>query len=246
MAITVYTYNDKVLKNVATDKWLKKPVDPYNPFGLPAKTIRIRTTDDVELTPGNPGSLGGATVLQVVSPHVYDIEFTYTYQGVLKNYVGADKVLEILGLNTEGLTYLDNMFTDLTAITTIPLLDYTNITSVSHMFHGCTSLVTVPGLTLPNATSLSYMFNGCTGLTAMPTITLGQSALENVGSMFKGCTNIESGILDMYTMLSSKTYPAPTQYGGPYDECFTDCGSNTVTGAAELAQIPSSWGGTGA
>lgn len=24
MAITVYTYNDKVLKNVATDKWLKK------------------------------------------------------------------------------------------------------------------------------------------------------------------------------------------------------------------------------
>lgn len=25
MAITVYTYNDKVLKNVATDKWLKKP-----------------------------------------------------------------------------------------------------------------------------------------------------------------------------------------------------------------------------
>lgn len=28
MAITVYTYNDKVLKNVATDKWLKKPDVP--------------------------------------------------------------------------------------------------------------------------------------------------------------------------------------------------------------------------
>ena len=28
MAITVYTYNDKVLKNVATDKWLKKPDAP--------------------------------------------------------------------------------------------------------------------------------------------------------------------------------------------------------------------------
>lgn len=28
MAITVYTYNDKVLKNVATDKWLKKK-DPF-------------------------------------------------------------------------------------------------------------------------------------------------------------------------------------------------------------------------
>lgn len=28
MAITVYTYNDKVLKNTATDKWLKKPDAP--------------------------------------------------------------------------------------------------------------------------------------------------------------------------------------------------------------------------
>lgn len=28
MAITVYTYNDKVLKNVATDKWLKKKEGP--------------------------------------------------------------------------------------------------------------------------------------------------------------------------------------------------------------------------
>lgn len=28
MATTVYTYNDKVLKNVATDKWLKKPDAP--------------------------------------------------------------------------------------------------------------------------------------------------------------------------------------------------------------------------
>lgn len=221
-------------------------VDPYNPLGLPAKTIRIRTTDDVELTPGGPGSFYGATVLQVVEPHVYDIEYTYTYMGLLKNYVGADKVLEILGLNTESMTGLDNMFTGLTAITTIPLLNYTNITNVSSMFQGCTSLVTVPGLNLPNATSLSSMFNGCTGLTAIPSITLGKSNLSSVNRMFYNCTNIASGILDMYTMLSSKTYPAPTQYGGPYDDCFTDCGSNTVTGAAELAQIPSAWGGTGA
>lgn len=36
---TVYTYNNKVLKNSANDKWLAKkeaPIDPYNPLGLPA------------------------------------------------------------------------------------------------------------------------------------------------------------------------------------------------------------------
>lgn len=111
MAITVYTYNDKVLKNSVTDKWLKAvEVDPYNPLGLPAKTIRIRTTNDVELTPSEtPGSFGGATVKQVVSANVYDIEFTYNTRAVLLNQVGGSKVLEVLGFNTEGLTTLGDV-----------------------------------------------------------------------------------------------------------------------------------------
>lgn len=243
MAITVYTYNDKVLKNTATNKWLKKMVNPYNPLGLPAKTIRIRTTDDVELTPSpSPGALGGATVKQVVSPHVYDIEYTYNAQAVIRDNIGGSKVLEILGFNTEGMTTLANVFIGCSALTTIPLLDYTNITNVDSMFQGCTSLVTVPGFNLPSATTLQRTFYGCTGLTSMPNITLGQSSLEFVNNMFEDCTNIASGILDMYTMLSGKTYT-----GQNYSEdCFANCGSNTVTGAAELAQIPSSWGGTGA
>lgn len=241
MAITVYTYNDKVLKNTITDKWLKKYVNPYNPLGLPAKTIRIRTSNDVELTPSEtPGSFGGATVKQVVSTNVYDIEFTYNAQGVLNNQVGGSKVLEILGFNTEGMTTLANVFNGCSALTTIPLLDYTNITSVDSMFSECTSLITVPGFNLPSATTLQGTFYGCTGLTSMPNITLGQSSLLSVSNMFDGCTEIASGILDMYAMLSSKTYT-----GQNYSEdCFANCGSNTVTGAAELAQIPTSWGGT--
>lgn len=241
MAITVYTYNDKVLKNTATDKWLKKYVDPYNPLGLPPKTIRIRTTDDVVLTPSpSPGALGGATVKQVVSTNVYDIEYTYNAQAVIRDNIGGGKLLEVLGFNTEGMTKLANVFIGCTALTTIPLLDYTNITDLHSMFSGCTSITTVPGLNLLSAIDLGSMFYECTSLTAMPTITLGQSTLLTVAYMFYGCTEIESGILDMYTMLSGKTYT-----GQDYcEECFTDCGSNTVTGAAELAQIPSSWGGT--
>lgn len=239
MAITVYTYNDKVLKNVATDKWLKKYVDPYNPLGLPAKTIRIRTTDDVELTPSvNPGLFGGATVKQVVSPHVYDIEFTYNEQAVLKDYLG-NKLLEVLGFNTEGMTRLGNIFRGCNSLTTIPLLDYTNITDLTNMFRDCSSLVTVPGLNLPSATLLEGMFIGCTSLTTMPDITLGQSTLESVQEMFLGCENIASGILDMYTMLSSKTYTDEDYC----KDCFSSCGVETVTGDAEYRQIPSSWGG---
>lgn len=66
---------------------------------------------------------------------------------------------------------------------------------------------------------------------------------NTVNSMFNGQVNCESGILAAYNYLSSiSTISTSTSTA----LCFADCGSNTVTGAAELAQIPSSWGGTGA
>ena len=236
----VYTYNDKVLTNSANGKWLKKYVDPCNPLGLPAKTIRIKTTSDVVLT---PGSLGGATVKQALGNNVYDIEFTYVVAKALKNYVGGDKVLEVLGLNTEGLSSIENIFCECTALTSVPMFDLRGFTRVSYIFNGCSSLTSVPNFSLDNATLLDSMFDGCSALTSVPNITINQNSLTSVSRMFYGCTNIATGILSMYNTLSSKTYP---EYGSPYKNCFTNCGSNTVTGAAELAQIPSSWGGTGA
>lgn len=46
MATTVYTYNDKVLKNVATDKWLKKPDAPSG-FVMNASNAQYNTTSGV-------------------------------------------------------------------------------------------------------------------------------------------------------------------------------------------------------
>jgi hypothetical protein len=59
--------------------------------------------------------------------------------------------------------------------------------------------------------------------------------------MFNDCLNVQSGALALYQQASTQTTP-PSEY---YNT-FYNCGSNTTTGAAELAQIPSSWGGTGA
>lgn len=81
------------------------------------------------------------------------------------------------------------------------------------------------------------MFYGATGLTSIEPIHC--TRVQNVGSMFQGCTNVEQGALDQYTWLS--TYGVNiTNHSGT----FTDCGSGTTTGAAELAQIPVGWGGT--
>ena len=43
----------------------------------------------------------------------------------------------------------------------------------------------------------------------------------------------------MYQQMSTQATP-PTSY----TDTFKNCGRDTTTGAAELAQIPESWGGT--
>ena len=44
----IYTFNNKIV--TINNKWAEEyespaPVDPYNPLGLPANTIRVRTSD---------------------------------------------------------------------------------------------------------------------------------------------------------------------------------------------------------
>ena len=86
---------------------------------------------------------------------------------------------------------------------------------------------------LPIGAVGNYCFQGCTGLTAMPYLDL--SAVRQCTSMFNGCINIGSGILDTYNVLSLYV----PQYS--HNACYRNCGTNSPTGSAELAQIPSSW-----
>lgn len=86
--------------------------------------------------------------------------------------------------------------------------------------------------------SLDRMFNNCPGLIQIAN-PIQCSQLIEVSGMFNGCTNIESGQYDQYTWLSTNATNIASHSG-----TFYGCGSNTQTGAAELAQIPVGWGGT--
>jgi len=55
-------------------------------------------------------------------------------------------------------------------------------------------------------------------------------------AMFVRCYAVESGALALYQQASTQTNPPSS-----HSNTFRDCGSNTTTGAAELAQIPSDW-----
>ena len=85
--------------------------------------------------------------------------------------------------------------------------------------------------------SMDRMFSNCTGLTYITPLHC--TNVQNVGGMFQGCTEVTEGAYDQYVWFNT--------YGtniNNHSGTFTNCGSNTQTGAAELAQIPVGWGGT--
>ena len=77
-----------------------------------------------------------------------------------------------------------NMFWGCTNLTTIPLLDTSNVTSMEYMFYNCENLTTIPLLNTSNVTNMSQMFggfNGCTSLT--------DESLNNILAMCKNATS---------------------------------------------------------
>lgn len=254
----VYTFNNKVLKNSATDKWLaKKEVDPYNPLGLPPNTVRVKTSDGQPPIKDEaaPASYETATLVAGTSD-VYDIYKSGTsFFGLLAS---STNVTEVLGANTTGVTNMSYMcygctllttiplfdtssvtemfgiFTSCSLLTTVPLLNTSSVTNMQSMFYGCSSLTTVSLFDTSSVTDMTSMFNGCSSLTVIPLFNT--SSVTSMNNMCRNCSNVESGALALYNQASSQTTP-------PSNHSFTfrGCGSNTTTGAAELEQIPSDW-----
>jgi len=230
MSTTVYTYNDKVLKNVATDKWLKKKEAAPGPV-LPANTVRVRTNDGNAPVKGSSTSYESATLVEGTTD-VYDVYKSGTsFADFLR---GSSNITEVLGANTEGITNMNFMFMYCNELTTVALFDTSSVTSMICMFLGCTSLTSVPLFDTSSVTSMNSMFSNSTSLTTVPLFDT--SSVTNMQSMFNGCINVESGALALYQQASTQANPPSN-----HTSTFKDCGSNTVTGAAELAQIPSDW-----
>lgn len=145
--------------------------------------------------------------------------------------------LSSITLTGLSLSSASSMFNGCTSLAAIPSLNTGALTNAGSMFNGCTSLTAISSLVMSALTNAASMFRGCTGLTSLPL--LNTSTLTNVSQMFDGCVNVQSGALALYQQMSTQTTPPST-----YTNCFRNCGSNTTTGAAELDQIPTTWGGT--
>lgn len=217
----IYTFNDKII--TINNKWCEEyvePVDPYNPLGLPANTVRVRTSDGnvPARFPYSASETKYETATLVPgTTDVYDVYKSGTSFNQL--LFASTNVIEVLGANTTGITNMSDMFGNesgfIVPLTSVALFDTSSVTTMDGMLAGCSSLTSVPLFDTSSVTNMSWMFNAC--------------------------RNVQSGALALYQQASSQANP-PTYHDGT----FSNCGSNTQTGAAELAQIPSSWGGTGA
>ena len=75
-------------------------------------------------------------------------------------------------------------------LTTVPLLDTSNVTDMSSMFYKCSALTTIPALNTSNVTSMRDMFHGCKSLTVVPQLDM--SKVTDATYMFQECNNIEA------------------------------------------------------
>jgi len=205
--------------------------DPYNPLGLPPNTVRVRTNDGNAPTKGESTTYETATLVAGTTD-VYDVYKSGTDFGFF--LYSSTNISEVLGANTTSVTNMRYMFSFCTSLETAQLFDTSSVTSINSMFRGCTLLETIPLFDTSNVTDMMYVFNGCSSLTFLPLFNT--SKATNMTYFASNCYKVQTGALAIYQQASTQTNP-PTSHTGT----FVNCGRDTTTGAAELAQIPSNW-----
>ena len=198
-----------------------------NPLKLPSYTTRLLFRDNAK-----PVFTYGTGVQVSQSPNIWDL--TYENNDWTWLLYQQYNLIEVLGANTTGVTNMKSMFAYCYLLTSVSLFDTSNVTNTNGMFNNCQRLTSSPLFDTSNVTNICSMFEECVTLTSIPLFDT--SKVENMGGMFKNCHMVEKGALALYKQASTQANP-PTIH----PQTFRNCGVNTQTGKAELAQIPSDW-----
>lgn len=238
---TVYTSNGKILINGSNNKWLSAPaVVPFGPthVELADGVIRIR------VTPGSvPTANGGPPGFTAtnVEGDIWDCS-NPGYENYVFEYSNIKTIaVDIIDWHVKDTsTSLNDTNQRIGAGWTN--LKRINISYCSHLttLYSSFTSTSIEELYLSNTSSVTNMTEICKGASSLKMIPYIEDvkALRECLSAFDGCVKVESGITNMYNRLSqvSALSEMPQHY-----KCFYNCGSDTVTGAAELAEVPSGW-----
>ena len=107
-----------------------------------------------------------------------------------KMFAGCSSLTSIPLLNTSNVTDMSYMFDNCASLTTIPQMDTSKVTNMETIFNRCKLLTTIPLLDTSNVTDMSNMFSGCSSLTSIPQ--LDTSKVVNMNNMFYSCSSLTS------------------------------------------------------
>lgn len=195
---------------------------------------------DYDPTVAGVGSGGTWKKLNAKFNNVWDWTLSDSTIGTQFNgaFQDTENLVSIIAAGTLSWTTIYQTFYNCTSLISVCDLNTTDVTSLNGSFYGCSGLKAIPKINTSKVTIFFTCFSGCTGIKKIDLFDT--SKATNVGGMFSGCFNVEEGALALYQQMSTQTTPPST-----VSNCFLNCGKDTTTGAAELAQIPASWGGTG-
>lgn len=228
-------------------------------FPLPSFTLRFEFSDGSYSPLNSTWSKGSWTKVQGSATNQWDwhcedtswlgaFENKFTNQnnmvkvvesnttGVLKTFsmfMGCSSLTEVCYMDVSATTDTRWMFTNCTSLLTSGVYNTSNAIDISNMYRGCSSLLAAPPLRTNRVYDALSTFEGCTSIKRVPLMSF--PIVVNVDGMYYNCINVESGALDLYNRL----LPRESDIG--HTSTFYNCGSNTPTGRAELAQIPSNW-----
>lgn len=176
---------------------------------------------------------GGSEVSQLLADGcpLFDTSSVTT----MANIFNYSKVPSIPQFNTANVSSMEGAFRG-TSITSLPMLDTSNVTNMKEICVGCHNLTAIPNWDTSKVENWMRAFQNTSSMLTLPTH-LDYSAATNVRAIAAYNTTKTGGILDLYNKLNAVS----TIYD--HTGAFYLCGSDTQTGAAELAQIPDDWKG---
>lgn len=152
-------------------------------------------------------------------------------------------------ISTTGVEQFGNTFDFCTSLETVQGISFASCHYTYYMFNDCYWLGQLGSVgqnfDLTCVWGMNGMFRNCFYMQHLPQFTFNTTGQAGYGgmrcdNMFENCYKIEFGALDLYNTMSA--IPGFTYH----TDTFKNCGRDTTVGAAELQQIPASWGGLGA
>lgn len=195
---------------------------------------------------------GHTNLLEVIAANSSNI----TNMGYM--FDGCNSLNKVALFDTSSVIYMEYMFESCSSLHEVPLFDTSNVINMNGTFNNCSTLIIVPLLNTSKVTDMSLMLRNCYALTSVPLFNTSNvtnmdsmfqycdaltsiplfdtSKVTNMALMFEWCTHVQSGALSLYQQASTQTNIPSNHY-----QTFRYCGSNTTSGASELAQISDDW-----